>query len=333
MSIELNDIAGLSKPLTKLIEVVSGGIGTLYLPTKIRQEAKARADAEQIAALGKIETTNKARDLQLHAELKHIEQLVSDRPDLAERARMRILTREIEGYANLEAVADYAAQELPENVSPNPLDADWRRKFFLEAENVCDTDMQLLWGKILAGEVAAPGTFSLRTLDTLRQLSRAEAEVFQGACALAMADGWIAQPSSDLNTALKPFGLSFETILMLRDSGLLITDNAEKQFGFLDSVVAGAVRSADSEKQISVMLKNNGVIIQVSSPTNRFAIPALLFTKAGRELQRLIADAENPAYLNALGQALRQRGIVAKRGSASPTADPSVSVVTFVQDL
>lgn len=333
MSIELNDLAGLSKPLTKLIEVVSGGIGTLYLPTKIRQEAKARADAEQIAALGKIETTNKARGLQLHTDLKRIEQLLSDRPDLADRARMRILTREIEGYVNLEAIADCAAHELPETVSPSPLDADWRRKFFLEAENVCTADMQLLWGKILAGEVAAPGTFSLRTLDTLRQLSRTEAEVFQIACSLAMADGWIAQPSGDLNTALKPFGLSFDAILLLRDCGLLITDNAQKQFGLLDSIVAGAVQSADSAKQISFMLKNNGVMIQVSSPANRFAIPVLLFTKAGRELQRLIADAENAAYLNVLGQALRQRGIAAKRGSANPTADPSVSVVTFVQDL
>ena len=41
---EVKDLAGLSQPLTKLVEVVSQGIGTLYEPIHIKRIAKARAE-------------------------------------------------------------------------------------------------------------------------------------------------------------------------------------------------------------------------------------------------------------------------------------------------
>lgn len=40
---EIKDLAGLSQPLTKFVEVVSQGIGTLYEPTHIKRMAKSRA--------------------------------------------------------------------------------------------------------------------------------------------------------------------------------------------------------------------------------------------------------------------------------------------------
>ena len=46
----LIDLGKLSKPISKLIEAVSQGIGTLYEPTKIRRKAKAQADAALIKA-------------------------------------------------------------------------------------------------------------------------------------------------------------------------------------------------------------------------------------------------------------------------------------------
>lgn len=43
MAFEIKDLAGLSQPATKLIEVVSAAIGTLHRPRAIQAEAVAKA--------------------------------------------------------------------------------------------------------------------------------------------------------------------------------------------------------------------------------------------------------------------------------------------------
>lgn len=40
---EIKDLAGLSQPLTKLVEVISIGIGKLYEPAHIKRMANAKA--------------------------------------------------------------------------------------------------------------------------------------------------------------------------------------------------------------------------------------------------------------------------------------------------
>ena len=52
--------------------------------------------------------------------------------------------------------------------------------------------MQKLWGRLLAGEVASPQSYSKRTLQFLKTLSKREAAAFERYCGFAVADsnGW-----------------------------------------------------------------------------------------------------------------------------------------------
>lgn len=324
--VEIKDLAGLSQPLTKLVEVVSSAVGTLYRPKSIRSEADAQAYAKLTLARADAQSEIEAKHLKLTAVVDRVQQALRENPELAERARQRLLTREVEGQLNVESIADFASDMLPSEVSSEPISSDWRRKFFQEAENVCEADMQLLWGKVLAGEIATPGTYSTRTLDTLRQLSRVEAELFRKACSIAMAGGWIAVPSGDLNSALKPYGLAYSDILALRDAGLFMDgDHIHKDF-------SQSERKPDGSSW-PVVLQNNGVLVEVSGPAIAgLRLPALVFTRAGKELQRLNGQSENPDYLSALAVALRARGTVVKRGTAVPQG-AGVSVIVFEQDL
>ncbi|MDI3288057.1 DUF2806 domain-containing protein [Polyangium sp. 15x6] len=70
---------------------------------------------------------------------------------------------------------------LPEHheVAEQPVDPDWTARFFDDVKDVSNEDMQKLWGKLLAGEIVQPGRFSLRTLEVLRNLTSAEAQLFQ----------------------------------------------------------------------------------------------------------------------------------------------------------
>ena len=50
-------------------------------------------------------------------------------------------------------------------------------RFFSSAQDVSTAELQKLWGKVLAGEVERPGTVPLRTLELLRNMTKAEADL------------------------------------------------------------------------------------------------------------------------------------------------------------
>ena len=62
------------------------------------------------------------------------------------------------------------------------IDEDWLFEFMGCCQDVSDQQMQVIWSKLLAGEIREPGSFSKRTLHVLRQLSEVEAVHFQNLC-------------------------------------------------------------------------------------------------------------------------------------------------------
>lgn len=326
MSTEIKDLAGLSKPISKLIEVVSTAIGTHFQPKTIKAQADAKAYEILAIAKAEAEAAVLKQNIELIGTIDRIASLSQEQPELVSRAKNRLLAREIEGQLNVEAIANEAIARLPEHVSEEPISQDWRRKFFLEAENVCESDMQTIWAKVLAGELAAPGRFSLRTLDALRHISKPEAELFRIACSLAMQDGWIALPGGNINQSLKLYGLGFSEIMILRDAGLIHEgDHIHKTFQSNHPV-------AEPQKQL-IHLVNNGIIIELlGAATMHLQVPALIFSRVGRELQGLIENSENPDYLKALGSNLRRPNLSVKRGTPMPHGE-GASIITFEQDL
>lgn len=154
-------VGKLAEPLTKLVEAIAEGIGGVYRPTGIRRTANAQAEALRIRTAAEIEAM-----------------------DLRARALVRVGYLDALRQQTIERITTIAAQELPEAVSQKPVTKDWILQFFDCAQDTTDEDMQILWGRILAGEVASPGTFSLRTIQFLKTLERLEAEHFTQLCSL-----------------------------------------------------------------------------------------------------------------------------------------------------
>ena len=320
-AMDVKDLVGVSKPATKLIEVISAGMGKLYEPTATRKKADAEAYAVKAMSAAESEAAIIKAEAQALAHVRQLEILANGDAELIQRARLRVLTREVEGQCNVEAIAEQALEHLPASVSEAPVLDDWRRKFFLEAENVCDADLQLLWGKILAGETASPGSYSIRTLGILKSVSRSEAEMFRTFCGLASDQGHVVNMG---DSKLKEFGLDYGSLLTLRDAGLLHeNDNLHRHFRDLSD-------SVDSTIEI-----NNGIIIELSAPNlRRMQIPCYPLTQAGRELRNLIPPNPCELYLKDMAQYLRQRGFVVKRGNVTTLPDqPEANVITFDEDL
>jgi len=198
----LIDLGKLSKPIGKLIEAVSQGIGTLYEPTKIRRKAKAQADASLI----KVESDIRKKDL-------------------LRRAANRLVFQEISRQENIENIIKIAAHSLPATVSEDPVDKDWISRFFDECKDVSNEDLQKVWARILAKEVASPGSCSRKTLSILKDLSAKDADLFNRICNLLwLTNDDIFIPYRDdlsFNVQFEKYRMDYDSLLYLNSLGLI----------------------------------------------------------------------------------------------------------------
>lgn len=175
--IEITDVLGLSQPLTKLIDVVAKGTGLLYQP--IHKKRMAKASAEEI------KTITEACQNNITAPITYQKDGVSITTDkslleLLQRTACRSLFQEVTKQQNIEDIVTYAKEvlETEQSVSEEPVSKTWLSNFFESAGHIEDEDLQKLWGKILAGEIKCPNSYSMRTLNLLRNMSSAEAHLF-----------------------------------------------------------------------------------------------------------------------------------------------------------
>ncbi|AWL12493.1 hypothetical protein HMF8227_02028 [Saliniradius amylolyticus] len=208
---------------------------------------------------------------------------------------------------NLEAILGQALEFNPSQVSDQQLDPDWFFSFIEIAENIYTPAMQELWSKILAVEVSQPGSFSLRSLLTLKQLTHKDAEVFRRASRLAcrragdyspriiygyyqrpgMFNLFSLQRGHPLNLA--QFGLPYPDLLLLMDLGLLYRSEIES--GELELHKSSEWRYGSH--QLRLQPKRKGLVLNYYK-----------FTATGTELSRLVPHAPYQAYFDALKQHL-----------------------------
>jgi hypothetical protein len=253
-STSLIDLKAISKPASKLIDAVTGAVGALYEPTRIRRKARAEADAAIIEALARAEIG-----------------------DIESRALGRLLSRETRRQENIEAITRQAISQLPEEVSPTPVDQDWMIQFFENCSDVSNEEMQLLWAQILSGEVADPGAFSLRTLNTLKLLRRADAEDFFGLCSSLWQyrDSPIAVDATRL--------MEFRRVLHLQSIGLAETN------------LLNGYRIEAQDFSIKYHKREYHVTLASSEESLKLGIVAL--SASGAELASIVHAEANDSYL------------------------------------
>ncbi len=150
----LINFGDLTKPATTLIERISGAFWLGYEPFHALRMAKSEIDIAKL----KVEAA---------LEISEIER----------RGLERITNQAGVEQKNIENVTRIAIEHLEENAAPDEIDDDWLSFFFDKARIVSDEQMQILWGKILAGEGNSQGSFSRRTIDCVSSLSKPEAEL------------------------------------------------------------------------------------------------------------------------------------------------------------
>ena len=216
----------------------------MLAPWRARREAEAkriaaRGDADVLAILAEgqagalpviVEAQESARQ-QLMAPGVTVEGELT----IAEVIEQRLHFQEEKRQRNISAIVSQAAAELTaDEVEDHETNHDWTARFFNEAQDVSSEEMQVLWAKILAGEVGRPGSTSIRTLGVLRDLDRSAAKTFRRLCSTAVSfrpDGSsildARVPSLGANVSdngLRRYGLGFGDLNVLNEHGLIISN-------------------------------------------------------------------------------------------------------------
>ncbi|MGB4401088.1 MAG: DUF2806 domain-containing protein, partial [Daejeonella sp.] len=324
----MEDIFGFGKvlPIDKLLDLVAKSVGKLsksYFDRKdidtkgyeIEVLAKARAKELQIISLavknnskltGGIEykdekfavsSPNESGNNGDDLSLKHL--------SIEERATDRIAYQNAKQQLNIESVTAYAAEQLqdePPVTDENP-EEDWAARFFKIVEDISNEEMQALWGKILAGEIKQPKTYSLRTLELIRNLSKHEADVFTKIANFALKAGennYIF--ASDRTKVLEKHNVGYGDIALLTEIGLL-------QPG---AFVHFQIQPQPSNAQQIFASGKIIIFVNVKANTPIVRIPVHVFSNAGNELLKLIDVTANMEYLKAFADEVKSDQVEVK---------------------
>ena len=174
--------------------------------------------------------------------------------------------------------ADKYYSEIHHDNNNANYDFDWFVRFYEAVGNISDEVMQDLWAKLLAGEVAEPSSFSLKTIDVLRNLSKQGAELFSLICSHSvMTRGQNFLPHYD--TYLEKHNIYYTDIMKLNEQGLIFNDGT---IGFSMSI----------GQNPNVLFWNNDLVMTIESSDDKnieIHIKTYPFTKAGQELAVLVS--------------------------------------------
>ena len=79
-------------------------------------------------------------------------------------------------------IIDKASDFLDEGADIREIDVDWRANYFDKCRLVHDDDMQTLWARILAGEANNLGTYSKRSVNSIADIDKRDAQLFTELC-------------------------------------------------------------------------------------------------------------------------------------------------------
>ena len=311
---EIKDIAGLSKPLKRLIEVVAEGVGGVSRSLLTRKNADAKAyeirtiaqaisDSQKLLGTVKYENGSIIIEASVNTEQSALPEATFD-----QRVIARMAFQEAKKQLNLEQITQHAAEELrdEQNIKSERPDSDWTTRFFRIAEDISSDQMQMLWGKVLAGEVKSPGSYSLRALDLLKNITQKEAEIFERVVQISfISTGQTFVPNPDNGKYLQDhFGLSLTDFLVLREIDLLVANDLEF-----------SLPPVEQDIQSFLVCGNTCVLINRPKGTPKQAIQVLVFTEIGRQLLQLVEKKPaDPKHINKFASLFQREGVTFQSG-------------------
>jgi uncharacterized protein DUF2806 len=259
-----------------------------------RAEARARVmlietSADQIAAQMRIDPA-----YVVAASTKFAHRVVRERINIDKIAR--IAADELKAAS----VEDKQDQEIP------PISEDWLNAFEKEAANMSSEQMRIAFGKILAGEIRRPSSFSIRAVKTLGELDNRAATLFKRLCSLSISlrnpnsqsiiDARVVSIGNAGSNSLQAYGLGFDSLNVLQEYGLIIADY-NSWMEYVPTIVY-------PERGWIPLTYNNSLWALVPTPNmpmkTQLRVRGVQLSRTGRDLLPIVDIEPNDSYFAAL---------------------------------
>lgn len=247
-------------------------------------------------------------------------------PEYAQSAVKKYGQKILREQINLDKTCEVAANQikhdvenskkvLDESKETTSINDDWLNNFEKEASLKSTEEMQLLFGRILAGEIQQPDSFSIKTVKLLASLDDKVAKLFQQFCSLCVSveigkeifDTRVVSLGGNAGSnALKDYDLSFGQLNTLHEYGLIIPDY-NSWYNYAMSIV-------NENNQITLPFKyqnQNWAFRPINNRTKdqELRLHGVALSNTGKELMKIVDIEPNPKYTTAFEEYLKSLDI------------------------
>lgn len=215
---------------------------------------------------------------------------------------MRAVRREM-AIRHIAVLAEEECRNLPlESVSTVQVDPDWLIRWRDGAQDAVSVQLKRFWARLLTGEVLKPSTYSVRTMEFLRTISRADLEML-GICARFCFDGFIYRSPGQYFSA----DLHLRMFEQLEELGLLR--------GVYGRAESWLLRSSTEDGFRAILpCARKAIFVEGGDAGDDFRLPAYRLTRFGREIFSLCHADADMAYLMAVAGELKKNHFTVRLG-------------------
>ncbi|ELR63204.1 hypothetical protein C942_03993 [Photobacterium marinum] len=297
----------------------------------MNQEKKDTQSTVEAAAVPTVKTVKEESNTHIRSSRARTKELAnqygichlisnSDK-ELADRTTARVQREAQHQQENLERIFKLAYDSCSDETAGEP-DPDWLYHFSSLAKNIRNASMQKLWSRILKQEIISPGSTSLKALETLKNMTQREAQIFQRASTLTCHFGndsskklltgikirhsvlaLLRSPSSD-KLPLGNYQLPYSNLLVLMELGLLLRSELESGEINIESPLAFGYQASN----------------YILKPTKKgVTLTYYRLSPTGQEIANLLGTRNNEPYKESLMELLCKHFIVEQGDSSQIT--------------
>ena len=303
------------KLLIRLWETVDSTVCGLLSPWQIRRVGRARTEVEREQKLVLAQAVRDAEDIRAgrktltsDGQLIEVTDHGADDPPrgdealfatLAATTHRNSLSREMRRDVNVAQAILQAEAELendPQEPPEGRVEEDWLFRWRDSASQVSAEELQILWGRVLAGEIKSPGAFSLRTLEFLKNLSKEDARRIERLAPFVV-DDFVFSGNRSL---LESEGITLGFLLGLQDLGIVEVS----QQGVRKVLTSGV----QDKFLLGLVAYKRVLVVTHEDPNKESHLNVYRLTSLGREVLKLGTFTPHESYLRKVGTTIRDLG-------------------------
>ncbi|EOY5723518.1 DUF2806 domain-containing protein [Enterobacter cloacae] len=340
-----------SKLVIKMWETTTEkGIGTLLKPWQIRREGIANIEIERKKMLINAQTERDINEIKQGKAIVSLDDIANPKfiplkastdqdayshnephinlENLSNIVTAQVVAKEVQKEINI-AKSLLIAEEILSSDQSEPtnenIEDDWLFRWRDSAATTTSEKLQDLWGRVLAGEMKTPGSYSLRTLDFIKNLSQREASDIQQLFSFELLGSIIkyeAQKDKYENKHLDNF-LNVEYLIKMQALGII---------SGADSLGCTLTLPSRDKNSYVYFIEYDNKIMKITHDDLNHSIQfnVIVFTPLGLELRSLCPIDLDSEYLNFIIKSLKDKGFTVTIGDILTNPDGSRLMINQV---